>query len=154
MDVGCYAINLLRTLAGAEPQVVSAEAKLKRAGVDRWLRAEMRFPDGVTGRVTASMLSARGFAVGARVVGEQGELKLFNPYAPQYINRMTVRTPSGRRTERFTRTPTYTFQLRAFVDAVANGAPVLTDCNEAIANMRVIDAVYRAAGLEPREPTA
>ncbi len=32
MDVGCYAIHQLRTLASAEPEVVSAEAKTISAG--------------------------------------------------------------------------------------------------------------------------
>ena len=50
MDVGSYAIHMLRTLAGAEPEVVSAEARLSSPGVDRWMRAELRFGDGRTGR--------------------------------------------------------------------------------------------------------
>jgi hypothetical protein len=45
---------------------------------------------------------------------------------------------------------TYTYQLRAFVQAITRGIPVPTDPIEAIANMRVIDAVYRQAGLHPR----
>jgi predicted dehydrogenase len=154
MDVGCYAIHLLRTLAGAEPEVVDAEVKLRSPEIDRWLRADVRFPSGATGRFTASRLSARGFALGAHVECERGELKLFNPYAPHYLNRLSVRTPSGRRTERFTRRPTYTFQLEAFANAVNNGGPVLTDTTDAVANMRVIDGAYRAAGLATRPVTA
>ena len=40
MDAGCYTIHLLRTLAGAEPEVSSATAKTRRAAVDR--RARVR----------------------------------------------------------------------------------------------------------------
>jgi len=36
---------------------------------------------------------------------------------------------------------------------VQHGAPTLTPPADSIANMRVIDAVYRAAGMEPRQPT-
>ena len=32
-------------------------------------------------------------------------------------------------------------------------APFPTDMEDAVANMTVIDAFYRVAGLEPREPT-
>src|SRR5205814_2151364 len=49
MDVGCYSIHQLRMLAGAEPTVRSARAKLRGPGVDRWMRADMAFPDGSTG---------------------------------------------------------------------------------------------------------
>src|SRR4029079_15237446 len=34
------------------------------------------------------------------------------------------------------------------------GEPILTGPADSIANMRVIHAVYRAAGLEPRRPTS
>jgi predicted dehydrogenase len=40
--------------------------------------------------------------------------------------------------------------LRAFLAAVRDGTPVITGPADAIANMTVIDAIYRAAGLEPR----
>jgi predicted dehydrogenase len=45
---------------------------------------------------------------------------------------------------------TYTYQLRAFAQAITQGTPVPTDPVEAVANMQVIDAVYRRAGLQPR----
>ena len=56
--------------------------------------------------------------------------------------------------ERSTRRHTYDFQLEAFARAVAGGDPVITGPEDAIANMVAIDAVYRAAGLDPRQPTA
>ena len=45
---------------------------------------------------------------------------------------------------------TYTYQLRAFLKAVRDGKPMPTDAVDAIANMRVIDAVYEKSGLRPR----
>ncbi len=55
--------------------------------------------------------------------------------------------------EHLSKRPTYEFQLEAFCRAVAGGDPPITDVTDAIANMEVIDAVYRHAGLEPRSPT-
>ena len=154
MDLGCYPIHLLRTLAGAEPEVISARAEvLPRApGIDRLMRAELTFPGAVTGRVSASMWSSRLFSVRARVIGDAGELRVCNYLSPQTGYSLTVRTSAGRRRERLTREPTYLFQLRAFAAAVLRDGPVLTGPQDAVANMRVIDAVYRAAGLEPRQP--
>jgi predicted dehydrogenase len=69
---------------------------------------------------------------------------------PQLFHRLRVKTPRGSRSERVAGDATYTCQLRAFIRAVREGAPFETDAADAIANMRVIDAIYRAAGLEPR----
>jgi predicted dehydrogenase len=154
MDLGCYAIHLTRSLAGVEPEVVAARARERSAGVDRWLQADMRLADGPTARITAAMLSHRLLSLGARVTCERGEIRVLNPYAPHTFHRMTVRGPDRRMKERFTRTPTYEFQLRAFVDAVLRGEPILTGPDDSIATMRVIDACYRAAGMEVRQPTA
>ena len=155
MDVGCYTIHLLRTLAGQEPEVIRASARERSIGVDKWLQADMRFVSGATGKVTASMLSPRLLSLGARVDGDKGDLRVFNPYAPHLFTRLTVRSNGKRRTEpRPSREPTYLFHLRAFAGAVLRGEPILTGPADSIANMRVIDAAYRAAGLEPRRPSS
>lgn len=151
MDAGCYAVHLLRTLAGAEPVVRSARAKLKSPGVDRYMRADLDFPDGCSATITASMLSARMLGIGARVTGSAGTMRVFNPILPQVYHRLSIATAAGKRTERVKRQPSsYLAQLIAFRDAVTLGTPFPTDLNDAVANMRVIDACYRAAGLSPR----
>jgi len=150
MDTGCYTISIIRFLAGAEPDVVRASARLSSPGVDRAMTADFRFPTGCTGRITCSLLSPVLLRVSARVRGDRGEMAVFNPIGPQILNWITVRTAAGKRRERIAGDATYTYQLRAFVAAVRRGEPVPTGPDNAIANMRVIDAVYRAAGLQPR----
>jgi predicted dehydrogenase len=63
---------------------------------------------------------------------------------------MRVRSGDAARTEKFTRRPTYEFQLDAFCAAVLRGEPTLTPPADSIANMRVLDAIYTAAGMMPR----
>jgi predicted dehydrogenase len=150
MDTGCYSISIIRFLAGAEPEVTHAEARLSSPGVDRAMTADFRFPDGSTGRITCSLFSTALLRISARVRGDRGEMAVFNPVVPQILNWITVRTAAGRRRERIAGDATYTYQLRAFVAAVRKGEPVPTGPEHGIANMRVIDAVYRAAGLQPR----
>ena len=150
MDVGCYTINIVRFLAGAEPEVVRAAARLSSPGVDRYMEADFRFADGRTGRMTCSLLYAVLLRVSARVRGDRGEIAILNPLAPQIYHRLTVRTEHGKRTEHLRGDATYTYQLRAFVGAVRDGAAIPTGPDDAIANMRVIDAVYLKAGLDPR----
>ena len=159
MDVGCYAIHQARTLAGAEPEVVSARAKCISPGVDRWLRADLQFPDDCTGSFECALWSRRLLSLGARVEGERGTLTVFNLTGPQYFHRVVVRTrdpatgAETKRRERVKGQHTYWYQLNAFVAAVRDGAPYPTNPADAVANMRVMDASYRAAGLEPRQPS-
>jgi predicted dehydrogenase len=154
MDGGCYALHLLRLLGGADaggaPEVLSARALLRAPDVDRAMSAELRFPNGASGRLTASLWSRRLLDFTARVRGDRGELRVVNYLAPQLFNRLTVRTATGVRRERVRGGPTYGYQLRAFADAVLGGGPVLTSAEDAVVTMGLIDDVYRAAGMRPR----
>ena len=154
MDVGCYTIHMLRHLAGGEPTVTGARARLLRPGVDRFLEARYDLPGGATGRSVCSMLSAHLVDAGFRVRGDTGEIRVLNPMQPQAFHRITIRSGGRRWVEHSVRRPTYEFQLEAFADAVLRGVAPVTGVDDAVANMAVIDAVYRAAGLEPRAPTA
>lgn len=153
MDAGCYAVHMVRTFGGSTPEVVAAHAKLRNPRVDRAMTAEVRFAGGQTGRVRCSMWSSRLLQINARVVGERGELRVLNPVLPHLFNRLSVRSSGGRRVEHFTRRPSYAYQLDAFAAAVLRGEPFPTTPEDAIENMIVIDAIYRAAGLPLREPT-
>ena len=73
--------------------------------------------------------------------------------APQFFHRLTIVTPQRTARERIRGEHTNGYQLGAFVAAVREGAPTLTPPEDSIANMRVIDAIYVAAGLAPRQPT-
>ncbi|MFO0553979.1 MAG: Gfo/Idh/MocA family oxidoreductase [Polyangiaceae bacterium] len=161
MDIGCYTVSMIRHYAGAEPSVERARALLWAPGVDRKMQASLRFADGRTAALTASMWSSTLVKAELRIEGEAGSIRVFNPIAPHFYHRVTIETRSGKRRERAIGAPaagrfwnygeaTYTSQLRAFVEHVQHGAPVPTSAEDGVANMRVIDAIYRAAGLSPR----
>jgi predicted dehydrogenase len=150
MDIGCYAINMARFLAGSEPEVTAADARLSSPRVDRWMRADLRFVDGVSGRITCALFSARLLKLAARVEGDRGSLEIANPLAPHYWHRLRVRGPQGSRRERVPGEATYTLQLRAFARWVREGVPMPTDAADGVRNMRVIDAVYEKSGLGRR----
>lgn len=154
MDAGCYAVHSVRLLAGEDPQVVGARATTLRRDprVDRALTAELAFPSGASGRVRTSLWSWRLLSLRARVVGDRGELRVFNHTQPQpgFPHRVVIRTERGARRERVFGDTTYAHQLRAFRDAVRDGAPVLTPPDDAVVTMGIIDDIYRAAGLPVR----
>jgi predicted dehydrogenase len=152
MDMGCYPVSLLRLLAPG-PRVISAEAKLSSPGVDRAMDAHFSLPDGGRAHIGCSMFSSSILRLHAEVTGDDGKVSVFNPFSPQHGHRMKVTTSLGTRKERFSRRPTYDFQLEAFVAAVEDGAPFPTTASDAIRTMELIDAIYIAAGLPVRQPT-
>ncbi len=150
MDLGSYAVDMLRTFGGSTPEVVSAQAKIRDPRVDRAMLAEVRFADGHTGRLRCSMWSTCPPHFTAKIIGDRGVLRL-NPLIP--FQMFSVQSADGRRRERFGLRTTYAYQLDAFAAAVLRGEPVKTTPQEAVENMTVIDAIYRAAGLPVREPS-
>lgn len=155
LAVGSSAVDLARILGRAdihgEPAVESARSAVRGREVDRLTRARLRFPGGPTARVTASLWSLDLLRVVAHVHGEHGHLRVVNPVYPHAGHQLAVRIGGQRRVEHFTRRSTFTLQLEAFAAAVC-GAGQVVPLAESVATQRVVDAVYRAAGLAPRSP--
>jgi predicted dehydrogenase len=150
MDCGCYPVSLVRFMAGAEPHVEQAETKIFRPQVDHKMFADLSFDDGRTARIRCGMLSPRLFTSVLKVEGEAGSLRVFSPFQPHIIHRLTITKPEGTIHERVPGENSYTLQLRAFVKAIRRGTKLNTDPADAIGNMRLIDAIYEKAGLKKR----
>ncbi len=147
MDLGCYPVHALRTLVGAEPRVISAEATFED-GVDIELSAQFEFPGGVTARMASSMV-APAFSAPLRIEGELGSLEIINYLAPQMGCRFTT-VIGGETTTQPTDGPgTYAAQLIHLGEVLAGRATSLTGGTDAVANMAAIDAIYAAAGRPP-----
>jgi predicted dehydrogenase len=155
MDVGCYAVNQVRLVAGSEPTVVRAHARSLRPGVDRFAHAELELGGGRTGSVTCSLLSGRPPISRLRAVGSKGSLSGYFCTRPGSLGLLVVNGPDGRRRERVPGNgTTFAYQLQVFVDAVRDPSRRPALLNDAIANMRVVDACYEAAGIGRRMPTS
>ena len=150
MDLGVYPLQWVRWVAQTEPTVVSAEAVLGPPEVDLSIDAELTFPTGLSARIRSSMVPGVPFAAKLTVNGSAGTLVVKNPLNPAMGNTIEVTTASGTRREEAPRIPTYTYQLRAFLAAVEEGAPYPTGGADSIATMQAVDAIYQAAGLSPR----
>ena len=144
MDLGCYPLHALRTLIGAEPEVVSAEARFVD-GVDAELSAALRFPGGIEASVACAMTTPLPNAV-VTLTGEKGSMTIVNFLAPQIGCRFTT-TVGGVTTEEPTEGPTtYEAQLANLRAVLLDGEAPVTGGKDAVANMTAIDAIYRAAG--------
>ena len=122
MDLGCYGLHALRSLApwtGGEPEPDAARAgeRAGAPGVDEWLHVDLHFPSGATATVRCSMVHPdRDFSL--RIVGTRGEATAPAFVEPNRDDRVLVRTPAGERTEHLGTRSSYTYQLEAFAAAV------------------------------------
>ncbi|MFB9902612.1 Gfo/Idh/MocA family protein [Allokutzneria oryzae] len=151
MDLGCYPVHLIRTLTGAEPEVVRAEAVQEVPGVDLSMAATLALPGGGSAEVRCSMAAgpeSGGPEITLTVVGERGRLHVTNPTLPQAGAEISV---DGGAPERADRLPTtFECQLAAFSEALRGGPAPVTGGADAVANMRVIDRIYQVSGMAPR----
>ena len=85
-----------------------------------------------------------------RVKGDAGEMTVVNPYHPHWFYRMKVHTSKGTRGERVVNENIYALQLRTFAKAIRGEMTLNTEPEDAVNNMRVIDAIYEKAGLKRR----
>jgi len=161
MDAGCYGLDLLRLLGPGEPEVVSALAAEQVPDVDRAMSAYLRYPGGATGWLNLSFTQGGKFRADVHVAADHGQLRMQNFIHPHSRFRLTVRhgghndvassSPDATGgTTQVTEGTTYLHQLRAFAAAVQRGESFPTTPEQAVATMRLIDDVYRAAGLPPR----
>jgi predicted dehydrogenase len=150
MDLGCYPLHMLRHIFQAEPEVIGARAETVAGQVDVAMEIDLRFPGDVPAHVATRMTEGSEYSSEITVVGDAGTLRVDNPLAPQRGHRIEIKTAAGTAVETLEQTPSFVFQLQAFAGAVAGGAPMPTDAADGVVSMRVIDAVYRAAGLAPR----
>ncbi|NTW39914.1 MAG: Gfo/Idh/MocA family oxidoreductase, partial [Cellulomonadaceae bacterium] len=152
MDLGVYPLRFLQAVFG--PPVVRSATAVDVGGVDASMSVRLDLPGGVDGTVVASMVPGGPPEAVARIVGDAGTMTVHLPYHPQMGGRITVERDGRTHHEDLDTTSTYVYMLRAFADAVLRGGPVVTDADEAVVTMNLIDAAYSAAGMAPRQPAA
>jgi predicted dehydrogenase len=151
MDLGCYPLRWLRDVLGVAPTVESATAS-DRDGIDASMDARLDF-GGVPARLRAAMWTSPPLLIEARVKGAAAEMRVRSPYGPQVKGKISVDGPGLRLRERADKRASYTYQLEAFRDAVGSGGPNITGTAAAVETMQTIDELYRAAGMDPRQPS-
>ncbi len=144
-DVGCYCVNISRTLAGEEPTSVQAYAHWSGTGVDEVLVGALRFPNGVLAQIDCGLaLERREFV---EVIGSAGSLELTDAFTSKHKEALIVEKRAGQE-DKTHRTPAedpYKKMAEHFAACVLESKPLRYPVSEAAANMRTIGALYRAA---------
>lgn len=150
-DVGCYAINTARFLFDAEPlRAIALMENDPVFGTDRLTSGLLAFPEGRQLAFTCS--TQLSLTQKVTVLGTRGRLEIPIPFnAP--ADRQTVlifddgRDLAGGGRQEIVIEPVdqYREQVDAFAEAVLSGTPLETGLDDAIANMKAIDALFRSA---------
>jgi predicted dehydrogenase len=141
MDVGCYCISGSRLFAG-EPESVHGNAYIGPSGTDWVFAGSMRFAGDVVALFDCGTSLPERDELEA--IGTEGSLFLDDPWHCQQPV-IELRRADG--TERIELEPvdSYRLELENLADAIAGAAPLLLGRDDALAQARTIDALFRSA---------
>ncbi|MCU0405128.1 MAG: Gfo/Idh/MocA family oxidoreductase [Chitinophagaceae bacterium] len=146
MDIGCYCISLSRWLFGQEPARVSAVMEPDPVMMtDRLASGILDFSTG-TALFTCStqMMPFQR----ATILGTEGAIEIEIPFnaPPDKPTRLWMYTKKGREEVVFEAVDQYTLQGESFSRSILEDTPVYTPIEDAIGNMKVMDAFRASAG--------
>ena len=149
-DIGCYAIATARYVFGAEPERAAALiARDPDFGTDRLSSALIAFPGDRHLTFTCSTQASPHQRV--TILGTTGRIEVLVPFNAPNDRPCRIVIDDGRdlfgggaQVEEFPVADQYGLQGDAFVRAVRGETPWEFPIEDAIANMRVIDAAFRA----------
>ena len=145
MDVGCYPIHASRWIFDAEPQRVSARIERDPDfGTDHTTSALLDFPNGQALFTTSTQMNPYQRV---QFFGTKGNVEIEIPFnaPPDRETRIFVRIGAAERTETFPICDQYTLQGDAFAHAILNDSEVPVSLENALGNMKVMEALLAAA---------
>ena len=154
-DIGCYTINLSRMVFGGEPSHIQASVRRDRAtGVDALVSAILDFDGGIAS-FTCAIRSESDQRV--HIYGTKGRISIDIPFNIPPDRPTRIRLTAGgdpplapdTTVLEFPTTDPYTAEVERFVSAVLDGGPTPVPPEDAVANLRVIDAIFAIAELDP-----
>ncbi len=144
-DIGCYAVSSARFLVGREPRrVVSLVQRDPALKTDILTSGILDFGGGTRSLFTVGTQSTPRQEV--EVLGSGGTLTVhlpFNAY-PDVPLQLSVRTSVGTRTIDNPVSDQYVEMFESFSRAVREGTSVPTPPQDAVDNMKVLDALFRS----------
>jgi len=144
-DLGTYCVSVSRLHMGGEPRRLAARmTDDPEFCVDFDGNAMLEFDGGRVATVAFSFKSSRRHFL--ELVGTEGTLRMErHVLAPGESTSIEIETVSATVTERFPPFDTYQAEVENLGDAIRGEAPPLVDGDEAIRQMRVLDAVRASA---------
>jgi predicted dehydrogenase len=147
LDIGCYALSVSRLLFAAEPRRVMASVEYDpHFQTDRLASGLLEFEQG-TATFTCSTQS--GSYQRAIILGSDGRVEIEIPFnaPPDRPCKVTHQRGQAVETIIVEAVDQYTLQADAFARAILDGHDVPTPLADAVANLRVLEAVFESARL-------
>ena len=146
MDIGCYCISFPRFIFGREP--IKAVGLIDRDPImrtDRLTSAMLDFSEGLTSTLTCATQLMPYQRV--NILGDKGRIEVEVPVntPPDSQSKITLFRGNEKQDFFFEAVDQYTLQAEAFADAIINKTEVPFSLNDAIANMKVIDAIFESS---------
>lgn len=144
MDIGCYCISVPRYLFGEEPVRVLGSMEMDpELNIERLTSAILSFPSGSATFTSATQL-ARHQSVS--VFGTEGKLEIPMPFNPPTDVSTVIRLEKNGEKKELSIDPCnqYTIQGDLFSKAILEDTAVPTELEDAVANMKVIDALKQS----------
>lgn len=149
MDLGCYPLHWARTIAGAEPQIIAAQAKAGSGDVDISFRASLEFPSHTKAQISCDMDEelSPGAVSKLEVLSSKNRLLVHNPLQPENGAAIHLEGALGNFEEAYSGT-TFMHQLQYVAAQIRGEMPAITGGEDAINNMAAIEALYQHAGFK------
>lgn len=149
VDVGVYAVNTCRWLAGEQPVEVSAYAWALDARrfreVDESMAFQMRFPRGLVVQASSSFAAAKSSFL--HVHGERGWATLVPAYSYTEERRLLGQTGARWFERRFEKLDEFALELDALAECVIEGREPEPNGIEGARDVAIMEAIYRSASL-------
>jgi predicted dehydrogenase len=145
MDVGCYCLNVMRFMTGAEPYEAHALSRVgAESGVDESLTGILEFPGGVLGHFDSSLRTYFNHAYEVR--GTRGRISVEQGFVMPKDAETVIRWWHDDQYEEIRIAPanSYTIMAEDFASALLENRPPRFAPEDAVANMRVIDLLNAA----------
>ncbi len=143
MDIGCYCISLARFIFNEEPQRVSGILEYdSQFKVDRLASGLLEFKNGTSNFTCATQISPYQRV---NIFGSEGRIEIEIPFNAPSDKPCRIWHQRGSDIEEiiFDVCDQYTIQGDVFSQAILNNTPVPTPLEDAVANMKVIDALVK-----------
>jgi predicted dehydrogenase len=145
MDIGCYPISLSRWIWGVEPSRVVGTVEVHPAfGVDVLASGLLDFGQGTATFSVGTLITPYQRVT---IFGTEGFVELEIPFnaLPNGPHKLWHKRGSTLTTHEVGQHDQYTAQGDVLSRAILDDAPVPTPLGDAVANMRVIDAIFKSA---------
>ncbi len=144
MDIGCYCISIARFIFGSEPESVLGSVRYNaNTHTDNYTSGILNFAHGTSSFTCSTQLMPWQRV---NILGTAGRIEIDIPFnaPPDKPTKIWLHTNSGSEEIIFDAVDQYTLQGSLFSLAILHNTAVPTPLEDAVNNMKVMDAVFKS----------